>query len=190
MHPLVPGKRTKWSSLMPPRTHADVDGDSTMHSSPELDADDDDLFPGDGDGPSTPRNAASYALGPASELSPPNSQGRLPEESLSALAGGAPSMINANGKRAHPSSVANAAPASGSGSGDKKSKSGPVQTDSATGYQWSSQDEAPGYEWKSNRAREEEARALEAVVDKGSMIKTRYGDPLKPSVPMYLNSKR
>ncbi|KAL5444289.1 hypothetical protein PMIN07_010408 [Paraphaeosphaeria minitans] len=143
-----------------------------MHSSPELDADDDDLFPGDGDGPSTPRNAASYALGPASELSPPNSQGRLPEESLSALA------------------VANAAPASGSGSGDKKSKSGPVQTDSATGYQWSSQDEAPGYEWKSNRAREEEARALEAVVDKGSMIKTRYGDPLKPSVPMYLNSKR
>ncbi|KAF2447612.1 hypothetical protein P171DRAFT_429235 [Karstenula rhodostoma CBS 690.94] len=138
-----------------------------MHSSPELDAaDDDDLFPGhgDGDAPSTPRNAASFALGPASELSPPNSQGRLPEESFSALA------------------VANAAPAGGAG--DRKS--GPVQTDSATGYQWSSADEAPGYEWKSNRAREEEARALEAVVDKGSMIKTRYGDPLKPSVPMTL----
>ncbi|KAL5393313.1 hypothetical protein DPSP01_000135 [Paraphaeosphaeria sporulosa] len=165
---------------------SDADGDSTMHSSPELDAADDDLFPGDGDAPSTPRNAASYAPGPASELSPPNSQGRLPEESLSALAGGAPSMINANGKRAHPSSVASAAPAGGSG--DKKS--GPVQTDSATGYQWSSPDEAPGYEWKSNRAREEEARALEAVVDKGSMVKARYGDPLKPSVPMNLNSKR
>lgn len=156
------------SYLTPPRQRVDVDGDSTMHSSPDLEADDDDdLFPGDG--PSTPRNAASFALGPTSELSPPNSQGRLPAESLSALAGGAPSMINANGKRAHPSSVANAAPAGGAG--DKTS--GPVQTDPATGYQWSSAEDAPGYEWRSNRAREEEARALDAVVDKGSMIKSK-----------------
>lgn len=156
---------------------ADADGDSTMHSSPDLDAADDELFPADADAPSTPRNAASYALGPASELSPPNSQGRLPEESLSALAGGAPSLLNANGKRAHPSSVASAAPApapaGGSGSGSADKKPGPVQTDAATGYQWSSQDEAPGYEWKSGRAREEEARALDAVVDRASMIKSK-----------------
>lgn len=125
-----------------------------MHSSPELDA--------AADAPSTPHNAASFALGPAAELSPPNSHGRLPDENLSALAGGAPSMINANGKRAHPSSVANVT--------DKKSR---LQTDPATGYQWSSADDAPGYEWKTNRAREDEARALEAVVDKGSMIKSK-----------------
>lgn len=154
--------------LTPPRL-ADVDGDSTMHSSPELDAADDDLFPGEG--PSTPRNAASYALGPASELSPPNSQGRFPEESLSTLAGGAPSIINANGKRAHPSSVADAATPAAGGQGDKKS--GPVQTDPQTGYQWTNAEDAPGYEWKNNRAREDELRALEMVVDKGSMIKSK-----------------
>ncbi|KAF1972983.1 hypothetical protein BU23DRAFT_466380 [Bimuria novae-zelandiae CBS 107.79] len=173
-----------YNPCLTPLGRADVDGDSTMNSSPELEAaDDDDLFPGEG--PSTPRNAASFAAGPASELSPPNSQGRLPEESLSALAGGAPpSIINANGKRAHPSSVANAAtPAAGS-AGDKKS--GPTQTDPKTGYQWSSPEDAPGYEWKSNRAREEEARALDVVVDKNTMIRTRYGDPLKPEVPMKL----
>ncbi|KAL1607846.1 hypothetical protein SLS60_002784 [Paraconiothyrium brasiliense] len=177
----VPHGRLGYSYLTPPYYHTDVEGDSTMHSSPLLDAADDDIFPGEG--PSTPRNAASFALGPASELSPPNSQGRLPKESLSSLAGGAttPSMINANGKRAHPSSVATAAP---QGAGDKKS--GPVQTDSVTGYRWSSAEDAPGYEWKSSRARDDEAKALDAVVDKGSMIKTRYGDPLKPEVPMTL----
>ncbi|KAJ4296776.1 hypothetical protein N0V90_006824 [Kalmusia sp. IMI 367209] len=104
----------KHGILTPP--FADVDGDSTMHSSPELDAEDE-LFPGEG--PSTPRNAASFALDPTSELSPPNSQGRAPEDSLSALASGAP-------------------------------------------------------------------RDDQCERQTGSQIKTRYGDPLKPEVPMTL----
>ena len=134
----------------------------------------DDLFPGDG--PSTPRNAASYALASA-ELSPPNSQGRFQEESsnASALAGGAESLsiINENGKRAHPSSVANNAATTTTTSGASDKKAGPVQMDLATGYRWTSVEDAPGYEWKSNRAREEESRALDMVIDKGSMIKSK-----------------
>lgn len=163
---------------------ADIDGDSTMHSSPEPDMAEDDLFPGDG--PSTPRNAASYALASA-ELSPPNSQGRFQEESSSASAnaGGAepPSIINENGKRAHPSSVANTAAATTttttSGASDKKA--GPVQTDPQTGYQWSSAEDAPGYEWKSNRAREDESRALDMIMDKGSMIKSTLSSRIRAS---------
>ncbi|KAK3203722.1 hypothetical protein GRF29_106g434359 [Pseudopithomyces chartarum] len=165
---------------------ADADGDSTMHSSPELDALEDDLFPGDG--PSTPRNAASFALASA-ELSPPNSQGRFQEEgsNQSALAGGAayPPTINANGKRAHPSSAATTQTSNAS-SRAADNKAGPVQTDAETGYQWTSAEDAPGYEWKSNRAREDEVRSWDTIVDKGSMIKTKYGDPLKPEVQMGL----
>ena len=199
----VPRKTMNNAHLTPLR-NADVDGDSTMHSSPDVEADDD-LFPGEG--PSTPRNAASFAPGPASELSPPNSQGRFQEESLSTqLAGGAdpPSIINANGKRAHPNSVANTNAATSSaagGQGDRKA--GPVQTDKQTGYQWTSPEDAPGYEWRSNRAREDESRAMDLVQDKASMIRSksvrgargcsadgrsiaRYGDPLNPDVPMTL----
>lgn len=138
-----------------------------MHSSPELDALEDDLFPGDG--PSTPRNAASFALASA-ELSPPNSQSRFHEEgsNQSALAGAATAQTTNASSRA------------------ADNKAGPVQTDAETGYQWTSAEDAPGYEWKSNRAREDEVRSWDTIVDKGSMIKTKYGDPLKPELPMGL----
>ncbi|KAJ4367359.1 hypothetical protein N0V83_006940 [Neocucurbitaria cava] len=49
---------------------------------------------------------------------------------------------------------------------------GSSHQDTETGYQWSRQEDQPGYEWKNTRAREEEARALEMIVDKGSQIKS------------------
>lgn len=148
-----------------------------MQSSPEMDAEDD-LFPGDG--PSTPRNAASFALASA-ELSPPNSQGRFQEEGSkpSALAGGAAplSILNANGKRAHPSSATTTQTSTVS-SAAADTKAGPVQTDPQTGYQWTFAEDAPGFEWKGNRAREDELRAWETIVDKGAMIKSKWaGQP-------------
>ncbi|KAF2653871.1 hypothetical protein K491DRAFT_497758 [Lophiostoma macrostomum CBS 122681] len=148
---------------------SDADGDSTMHSSPELGADDE-MFP-DEAGPSTPRNAATYALDPASELSPPNSQGpsNLPrDDTFSAALSGSPSL-NQNGKRV-------LAPTS-------TGLSQNAHTDAETGYQWSKPEDQPGWEWKNTRAREDEARSLDQIVGLGSMIRTRYGDPLDPTVP-------
>ncbi|KAF2131424.1 hypothetical protein P153DRAFT_365013 [Dothidotthia symphoricarpi CBS 119687] len=152
---------------------SDVDGDSAMHSSPDVDlaANDDEMFPDEAQ-PTTPHNAASYALDPTSELSPPNSQGPaiLPRDDSigTTIASG----VNANGKRPL-SGVATAA-----------STAGVVGThqDADTGYQWSKLEDQPGYEWKNNRAREEEARALDQIVDKGHQIKNHYGDPLDASV--------
>jgi hypothetical protein len=147
-----------------PRT--DVDGDSTMNSSPEL-APEDEMFPDEG--PSTPRNAATFAL-PASELSPPNSQGgpsNLTREESTAFTN-SPSLLNANGKRTRLTVSA----ASGSGIAGAE---GATHTDSATGYQWSKAEDAPGHEWKNNRAREDEARALDMIVDKDSQIRSKSG---------------
>lgn len=139
---------------------ADADGDSTMHSSPEL-GPDDEMFPDEQNGPSTPRNAASLALDPNSELSPPNSQGpsNLPrDDSFAAAMSGSPSL-NVNGKRVlAPTSAAS----------DQN-----VNTDPETGYQWSKPEEQPGWEWKNSRARDEEARALEQIIDRNAMIKSR-----------------
>lgn len=138
----------------------DADGDSTMHSSPELGADNE-MFPDEGAGPSTPRNAANFALDPSSELSPPNSQGpsNLPrDDSFTAAFSGSPSL-NVNGKRV-------LAPTS-AGAHDN------AHMDSETGYSWSRQEDQPGWEWKNTRAREDEARALEQIVDKNSMIRSR-----------------
>ncbi|KAF2018768.1 hypothetical protein BU24DRAFT_447401 [Aaosphaeria arxii CBS 175.79] len=154
---------------------SDIDGDSTMHSSPELEAieDDDNMFPDEQDGPSTPRNTASALAGRDSELSPPDSQGpaNLPlEGNLPAAFSATPSNLNANGKRVHSS----AAP---SATGDQ------VHIDPDTGYQWVKQEDQPGWDWKNSRAREEELRALDTILDKGGMIKTRYGDPLDASIP-------
>lgn len=145
-----------------PLNRADADGDSTMHSSPELDADDE-MFPDEG--PSTPRNAATFALDPASELSPPNSQGpsNVPrDDNFSAALAATPSVINANGKRTHQAA-----------SGAAGKESGTLHTDSVTGYQWFKQDDQPGFEWKNNRAREDEARALELIVDRSLQIKSQ-----------------
>ena len=145
---------------------SDADGDSTMQSSPELAADDE-MFP-DEAGPSTPRNAASFSLDPASELSPPNSQGgpsNVPrDESFPAALAGTPTALNANGKRIRASAALTSAVGSGNSSA--------VQTDAVTGYQWSKAEDQPGYEWKNTRAREDEARAMEQIVDRASQIKS------------------
>lgn len=160
-----------------------------MHSSPDMAADDDEMFP-DEALPSTPRNPASHALN-SSELSPPNSQGpaNLPrgDNSSASIA----SNVNENGKR--PLSLNPAA---------TSNDSGMTHTDPETGYQWSRAEDQPGYEWKNQRAREDEMRALDQVVDKGSQIKSesahggyttsllmptaRYGDPLDETVPAKL----
>ena len=126
------------------------DQDSTMHSSPDMAADDDEMFP-DEALPSTPRNPASHALN-SSELSPPNSQGpaNLPrgDNSSASIA----SNVNENGKR--PLSLNPAA---------TSNDSGMTHTDPETGYQWSRAEDQPGYEWKNQRAREDEMRALDHV---------------------------
>ena len=46
--------------------------------------------------------------------------------------------------------------------------------DAETGYQWSKQEDQPGFEWKNTRAREEEARALDNIVDKSNMVRCEY----------------
>lgn len=141
------------------------DQDSTMHSSPDMAADDDEMFP-DEALPSTPRNPASHVLNTGSELSPPNSQGpaNLPRgDSFTATIA---SNVNENGKR--PLSLNPAATATAH-------ESGVTHTDPETGYQWSKPEDQPGFEWKNQRAREEEMRAMDAIIDKGSQIKSEYG---------------
>ncbi|KAF2706784.1 hypothetical protein K504DRAFT_493141 [Pleomassaria siparia CBS 279.74] len=158
---------------------SDVDGDSNMNSSPELDAEDE-MFPTEAAGPSTPRHAAAYSTGinQSSELSPPNSQGPTlaRDDSFSATFSGSPSALNANGKR-----VYGTVPTSSS-SGPAPVDNSNIHEDKETGYQWSKPEEQPGWEWKNSRVKEEEIRALELIVDKSHMIRTRYGDPLDPSV--------
>jgi len=150
---------TKRARLLTP----DLDQDSTMHSSPDMAADDDEMFP-DEALPSTPRNPASHVLGASSELSPPNSQGpaNLPRgDSFTATIA---SNVNENGKRPlslNPASTASTA-----------NENGVTHTDPETGYQWSKAEEQPGFEWKNQRAREDEMRALDNIIDKGSMIKS------------------
>ena len=149
-------------------TFAPADQDSTMHSSPSMAADDDEMFP-DEALPSTPRNAASHALATSSELLPPNSQppANLPRgDSFTATIA---SNVNENGKR--PLSLNPAAVGSESASAGN----GLTHADPETGYQWSRAEDQPGYEWKCQRAREEEMRALDQIVDKGSQIKSECG---------------
>lgn len=124
-----------------------------MHSS----ADEDEMFPDEAlpntstttapstlDSPSTPHTHPPTAA----DLSPPNSQG--PRD---------PSTFNANGKR--PLSLAQPALAG-------------AHADPETGYSWSKQEEAPGFEWKNTRAREEESRALDQIVELGAQVKGMY----------------
>jgi hypothetical protein len=168
--------KRKRSQLTPPHP-SDIDGDSTMHSS----ADEDEMFPDEAlpNNPATPMNTSIQNLA-APELSPPNSQGPALPRDTSTLS----STVNANGKR--PLSLAQTAAGS--------------HTDPETKYSWSKQEDAPGYEWKNTRAREDESRALDAIVDQGAQIKrecysileanghvadddaVRYGDPLDPNV--------
>lgn len=156
---------TKMADILTRLLNLDADGDSTMHSSPELEADDE-MFPDEG--PSTPRNAATFALDPASELSPPDSQGpsALPRGESFAAALNSPSVLNANGKRAYPSTAVTAASATAGAA------TGTVHTDPASGYQWTKAEDQPGYEWKNTRAREDESKALDIIIDKNSQIKS------------------
>jgi hypothetical protein len=133
---------------------ADLDGDSTMHSSGEL-------------APQTPRNAAQ-AL--SSELSPPNSQGppSLPRDDSINAALAEDNSLNANGKRALAPATAAAASTAG------PSGQAPAYEDPETGYRWSSQEDQPGYAWLNNRAREEASRAIENIVDRNYMIRSMY----------------
>ncbi|CAI6250187.1 unnamed protein product [Periconia digitata] len=157
---------------------SDIDGDSTMHSSPEFAANDDEMFPDEA--PSTPKTAATFALDPASELSPPNSQGG-PSASTAAVSSSS-DILNSNGKRNLPPS------ASGEAAATVMSSSVPRtwQTDPTTGYRWFKAEDQPGYEWMNNRAREDALRALNEIVDRESQIKRKYGDPLKADIPMTL----
>ncbi|KAF2747289.1 hypothetical protein M011DRAFT_467813 [Sporormia fimetaria CBS 119925] len=150
---------------------SDVDGDSTMRSSPELGQSAERQTQAIDD-PQTPRNPASHALSAGMELSPPNSQGPAGLSRDDTASGGSPSL-NANGKRtlASTSAATSAAP-------HAKGRF----TDPQTGYQWAAQEEAPGWLWKNPRALEEKTRAMDAIVDKDLMIKTKYGDPLDPNV--------
>lgn len=130
-----------------------------MHSSPDMAADDDEMFP-DEALPSTPRGPASHTLN--AELSPPNSQGptNLPRgDSFTATIA---SNVNENGKR--PLSLNPAATSNDAGA---------THTDPETGYQWSKAEEQPGFEWKNQRAREEELRSMDQIIDKGSQIKSK-----------------
>jgi hypothetical protein len=150
-------------------TFALPDQDSTMHSSPSMAADDDEMFP-DEALPSTPRNATSHALATSSELSPPNSQppANLPRgDSFSATIA---SNVNENGKR--PLSLN---PAAAVASETASGANGLTHADPETGYQWSRAEDQPGFEWKCQRAREEEMRALDQIVDKGCQIKSECG---------------
>jgi hypothetical protein len=101
--------------------------------------------------PATPHNSN---LAGVTEISPPNSQSTT-RETLG---------VNSNGKRPLSTGVAQASTSNGTGG------SGTHQ-DAETGYQWSKQEDQPGFEWKNTRAREDEARALDNIVDKSSMIR-------------------
>jgi hypothetical protein len=145
-------RKRKRQELTPP---SDRDGDSTMHSS----ADEDEMFPDEAlpNNPATPMNASIQNLATAPELSPPNSQGGPANVSRepSALS----SAVNANGKR--PLSLAQTAPVQG------------THTDSETGYSWSRPEDQPGWDWKNTRAREDESRAVDVMVDLGSQIRSK-----------------
>lgn len=149
--------------LTPP---PDLDGDSAMHSSPSASADE--MFPDE----ALPQTTTTpHTLAP--DLSPPNSQPQSREPSSLTLG------VNANGKRplSHAQSLlagVSSASAGGSGSGGNAAGQAAQQQhhDAETGYVWSRAEDKPGFEWKNNRASEEEARALEMIVDKGSQVKS------------------
>lgn len=130
-----------------------------MHSSPR-NASDDEMFPDEAlpNNPTTPHNPA-VGLTVDSELSPPNSQTQT-RETLG---------VNSNGKRPLPPSMTSSAPSNSGALGSHQ--------DADTGYQWSMQEDQPGFVWKNTRAREEEVRALDSIVDKGYMIKREFRVP-------------
>ncbi|KAF2761822.1 hypothetical protein EJ05DRAFT_482651 [Pseudovirgaria hyperparasitica] len=157
---------------------SDIDGDSTMHSSPsdveDMDEEEEEL-PTAQDAPATPTGGIAPQhphafVPPSSEISPPNSQhgparqnaftstsrnDGMPEGSPSAMA------LNANGKRAIVEGKNEAA--------TKASK--PIGR-SSSGYEWSRPEDEPGWTWMNRKAAEEYYRAMDQIVDKEYMIKS------------------
>lgn len=158
-----PRKRLQSSPTTPLTRAPDVDGDSTMQSS----ADEDEMFPDEAisnntNNPVTPMNTSVSNI--AAELSPPNSQpgSAAPRDTTN---------LNANGKR--PLSLAHGAGAGGSSANGVAGPSAQAHMDAESGYSWSKQEEQPGWEWRNPRAREEESRALDQMVDLGGQIKCK-----------------
>lgn len=135
-----------------------------MHSSPSAD-DDDEMFPDEAlpNNPSTPHPRAPADL-LAADLSPPNSQPQAQAHARdpSTLTTG----VNANGKRPLSHAQTAAAAAASVLTADA------THHDPDTGYEWSRNEDQPGFDWKNNRAREDEARALDAILDLGRQMKS------------------
>ncbi|OCK85947.1 hypothetical protein K432DRAFT_377197 [Lepidopterella palustris CBS 459.81] len=151
-----------------------------MHSSPELD-DNDEMFPDEADGPSTPTNAiAGFAI-PSSDLSPPDSQGPAHLGGGSRddpfVFAGSPSTLNANGKRMYPVAATGMSTSAGMPTSVQAQTGQYVHK--PTGYTWDKPEDEPGYSWLNKKAVEEYSRAMDQIVDKGSMIGNKYGDPME-----------
>jgi hypothetical protein len=158
-----------------------------MHSSPSLSLDDDEMFPDESQGPSTPTHP-SFPV-PSSELSPPNSQGPSLHPNYAATDSdvlatfATPSTLNENGKRV----LGGGGLGVGGGNGvvgggargggiSKFAAQGKGEhVHKATGYAWDRVEDEPGYIWMNKRAMEEGHRAWDVIVDKGSMIKSEFG---------------
>jgi hypothetical protein len=104
--------------------------------------------PSDRDGDSTMHSSADE-----DEMFPDEALPNNPATPMNA------SAVNANGKR--PLSLAQTAPVQG------------THTDSETGYSWSRPEDQPGWDWKNTRAREDESRAVDVMVDLGSQIRSK-----------------
>jgi hypothetical protein len=138
--------RKRLRSLTPPPDHA-------MDSSPAVRSEDE-MFPDEAlPTTATPHNNALNV----SEVSPPNSQAQ------------ARGQVNSNGKRP----LSTGMPTSTGGEGASAGASG-SHRDADTGYQWTRQEDQPGFEWKNTRAREDELRALENIIDRNQMVKRRW----------------
>ena len=139
--------------------------DRDMDSSPAVPSEDE-MFPDEAiaNNPATPHNNALTNI-TARELSPPNSQSQARDQSLG---------VNSNGKRPLSTGMtASASTIQGEGAGAGAGAGGSHQ-DADTGYQWSRQEDQPGWEWKNNRAREDEIRSLDSIIDKSHMIRREY----------------
>ncbi|KAA6410840.1 MAG: hypothetical protein FRX48_05150 [Lasallia pustulata] len=139
---------------------SDADGDSQMRSSSSSDADDTEIMFPTANDPPTPQSNPRLVPFPTSELSPPTSQdppdqngGGLPPEDLMDLSGGQ-DLLNRIG-------MDEDLVARGAGLKDEDMRQA-------------------GWAWNNKKARDEYARAMEQVVDKGFNLR-EFGDPFDES---------
>jgi hypothetical protein len=126
------------------------------------------MFPDEAlNNPATPHNNTLTNVA-ANELSPPNSQSHARDPAITSLG------VNSNGKRPLSTGMAHNTEGQGVAGGGHQ--------DAETGYQWTKQEDQPGFEWKNNRAREEENRALDTIIDKGHMIRREHSLSLAEGV--------